>query len=124
MRKCILLVDDNRAIRRALRRFFERHTGFGVCGEAGDGQEAIDKALEVHPDLIILDLSMPRMGGLEAARELRRRIPMVPLILLTLHAAATNPAETAAAGVDAVVSKTEGLDVLVEKVHSLLEPVG
>ena len=66
---------------------------------------------------------MPRMGGLEAARELRQRMPQVPLILFTMHAAATSQNEAAAAGFDAIISKTEGLQTLIDKVQTLLEPV-
>ena len=122
MPKCILLVDDNPAIRMALRKFLEINSEFKVCGEASDGLDAIQKAGELRPDLIILDLSMPRMGGLEAARVLKERMPAVPLILFTMHAAATNPAEMAEAGIDAVISKTEGLQTLIDRVHALLEP--
>jgi DNA-binding NarL/FixJ family response regulator len=124
MPKCILLVDDVPAIRSSLRKFFESETEFEVCGEASDGLEAIDKALELHPDLIILDLSMPRMGGIDAARELKRKLPSVPLILFTMHAGATDPAAAAEAGFEAVISKTEDLAILAEKVQNLLEPVG
>jgi DNA-binding NarL/FixJ family response regulator len=122
MPKCILLVDDNPAIRMALRKFLESHGEFEVCGEAADGLDAIHKAMELHPDLIVLDLSMPRMGGLEAARELKQRLPQVPLILFTMHAGATNTVEAAKAGLDAVISKTEGLQTLIDTVHALLEP--
>ena len=123
MRKCILLVDDNPAIRMALRRFLEDHTDFEVCGEANDGLEAIEKAAQLQPDLIVLDLSMPRMDGLKAARELRQRMPQMHLILFTMHAAATSQNEAAAAGFDAVISKTEGLQTLIDKVQTLLQPV-
>ena len=123
MAKGILLVDDNPAICMALRKFLEIHTEFEVCGEARDGFDAIEKATELLPKLIILDLSMPRMDGLEAARQLKRRLPHVPLILFTMHAAATNQGEVREAGFDAVISKTEGLERLVDTVQSLLEPI-
>ena len=63
MAKTILIVDDNAYIRRALCEQFKRESGFEVCGEAENGKEAIAKALELHPDLIVLDLSMPVMNG-------------------------------------------------------------
>jgi DNA-binding NarL/FixJ family response regulator len=122
MPKCILLVDDNPAIRMALRRFLEGHTEYEVCGEASDGLDAIEKAAQLQPDLVVLDLSMPRMGGLEAARELKQRMPQVPLILFTMHALATDPDEAADAGFDAVISKTQGLQSLIDTVQTLLEP--
>ena len=68
----VLIVDDHPAIRRALRAAFERQPGFTVCGEAEDGFDAISKAKRLSPDLIVLDLRMPVMDGLEAARELKR----------------------------------------------------
>jgi DNA-binding NarL/FixJ family response regulator len=121
--KCILLVDDNPAIRMALRKFLEGHTEYQVCGEASDGLDAIEKAAVLHPDLVVLDLSMPRMDGLEAARELKQRMPQMHLILFTMHAAATNQNEVVEAGFDAVISKTEGLQTLIDKVQTLLAPV-
>lgn len=123
MPKCILLVDDNPAIRMALRKFLEDHTEYEVCGEAFDGVDALEKAEQLQPDLVVLDLSMPRMDGLEAARELKKRMPQVPLILFTMHAAVASGNSAAAAGFDAIISKTEGLQSLIEKVHALLEPV-
>jgi len=121
--KCILLVDDNPAIRMALRKFLEDHTDFEVCGEAADGLEAIEKAAQLEPDLIVLDLSMPRMDGVEAARELKQRMPQVPLVLFTMHAAALNQRDAATTGFDAIISKTEGLQTLIDKVQTLLELV-
>lgn len=84
--KQILLVDDSDVIRVATRHFLERQPGFAVCGEAIDGLDAVEKAQELHPDLIILDLAMPRMNGLEAARQLRIMMPAVPIILFTWYA--------------------------------------
>jgi YesN/AraC family two-component response regulator len=63
-----LIVDDNTHVRRAVCELFKREEDFTVCGEAANGREAIAKALELHPDLIVLDLSMPVMNGLDAAR--------------------------------------------------------
>jgi DNA-binding NarL/FixJ family response regulator len=107
----------------ALRKFLEDHTEYEVCGEASDGVDALEKAQQLQPDLVVLDLSMPRMDGLEAARELKKRMPQVPLILFTMHAAITSGNAATAAGFDAIISKTEGLQSLIEKVHALLEPV-
>ena len=78
MAKTILIVDDNAYIRLALCGLFKRESDFEVCGEAENGKEAIAEALELRPDLIVLDLSMPVMNGLDAARELKRLMPTVP----------------------------------------------
>ena len=81
MAKTILIVDDNAYIRHALCDLFKREADFEICGEAENGKEAIAKARELHPDLIVLDLSMPVMNGLDAARELKRLMPTVLLIM-------------------------------------------
>jgi len=81
MAKTILIVDDNAYVRQALCQVFKREADFEICGEAENGKEAIAKALKLHPDLIVLDLSMPIMNGLDAARELKQVMPTVPLIM-------------------------------------------
>ena len=83
--KLILIVDDNAVIRRSLRRVFDAVDGWQVCGEAGDGVEGIEKAKELRPNLIVLDLSMPRLNGLDAARVLSKVMPNVPLLMYSAH---------------------------------------
>ena len=85
MPKCILIADDSKTIRTLIRAFIENRAGFEVCGEAVDGVEAIEKAKELQPDLIILDLAMPRMNGAAAASVLKRRMPKIPIILFTMY---------------------------------------
>jgi CheY-like chemotaxis protein len=75
----ILIADDHPVVRTALRSLFHRH-GLEVCGEAVNGRDAIEKAEEFHPDLIVLDLCMPVMDGLEASRQLTKTMPDVPLL--------------------------------------------
>jgi CheY-like chemotaxis protein len=75
--------------------------------EAGDGVEAVQKAKEIHPDLIVLDLVMPQMNGLDAARALRQVMAEVPIILFTVHADAVPPSELTQSGIKASVSKTD-----------------
>jgi DNA-binding NarL/FixJ family response regulator len=123
MPECILIVDDDPNIRRHTRSFLERETPYSVCGEAVDGLDAIEKALELRPDLIILDMSMPRMNGLQAARILKTMMSEVPVILFTLHAGAILLSEVQSAGVSSVVSKSDGFDGLRRQVDSLLESV-
>jgi two-component system chemotaxis response regulator CheY len=81
MARTVLIVDDNAYIRQALCTLFKCEADFEVCGEAENGREAIIKALELSPDLIVLDLSMPVMNGFDAARELKRLMPTVPLMM-------------------------------------------
>jgi CheY-like chemotaxis protein len=113
-----MVVDDNALIREIVRTRFEAH-GFAVC-DAVDGAEAIKQAKTEAPDLIILDLSMPVMNGLEAARALKILLPQVPLVMFTNTTVATMEREARAAGISAVVSKSEPTDTLVLQAKALL----
>jgi DNA-binding NarL/FixJ family response regulator len=119
-RRRILVTDDGDSVRDIIRIFLERD-GFEVCGEATDGVEAIELAKKLKPDLIILDLAMPRMNGVEAASILTKTMPDVPLVMLTLYQNLLGPSLASAIGVKAVVDKTDGMDKLVACVHSLLK---
>jgi CheY-like chemotaxis protein len=119
MPKCILVVDDNTAMRHMLRMAFEEHSGWEV-GEAVNGREAIEKAHVLRPDLIVLDLSMPMMNGLQAAPVLRRMLPAVPIILFTLYDNKTLEREALSVGINAVVSKTASMSTLVTQAEGLL----
>jgi len=121
MGKRIVLADDNAAVRRALRGILELEGDWKVDGEAVDGRDAIEKAKKLRPDLIVLDVSMPVMSGLDAARVLRHIMPTVPLILCSLHTNDVLEKEASAAGVNAVVSKAQNMQVLVNKARELLE---
>jgi CheY-like chemotaxis protein len=118
--KCILIVDDNPVIRRSLRVIFEQE-GWHVCGEASNGREAIAKAEELNPDLIVLDLSMPVMNGMEAAPHLRKALPHVPIVVFSVYASAIPEEEVAAAGITAVVSKADNVRSLVKLARNLMQ---
>jgi two-component system, chemotaxis family, chemotaxis protein CheY len=120
MLKSVLIVDDNMFIRQALRELFEREGDFQVCGEAENGREAIEQAEKWHPDLIVLDLSMPVMNGLDAARILRRLMPTVPLILYSAFADRTSEQQAKLIGISDLVSKSESVSVLIGKARGLL----
>ena len=120
MAKTVLIVDDNAYIRRALCELFTREAEFEVCGEAANGRQALSKVLELHPDLIVMDLSMPEMNGLETARELRRLMSGVPIILCTLFGDATIQQEAQRVGISEVVSKSQPSAVLIGKARDLL----
>jgi two-component system response regulator NreC len=114
----ILIVDDNSGIRTIVRRQLEARTRF-LCAEAVDGLDAIAKASVLKPDLIILDLSMPRMNGLDAARVLRLMMDDVVIILFTSFADSIGDTDVAAAGISAVVSKDD-VTALIEYVARVL----
>jgi DNA-binding NarL/FixJ family response regulator len=117
--KNILLVDDSELIRLATRHFLESQPGFKVCGEAVDGIDALEKARHLNPDLIILDIALPRMNGLQTARELRARMHKIPIILFTWYADAIQPADIAGGGISAVISKSNPA-ALQSHINSLL----
>jgi DNA-binding NarL/FixJ family response regulator len=123
MPESVLLVDDNAVIRQALSQSFASEADFHVCGEAENGRDAIQKAQELHPDLIVMDLSMPVMNGIEAARILKRLMPRVPLIIFSEYSDVFSEKEARSAGVSALVSKSEHISVLMAKARALLHNV-
>ena|SRR3984893_1129894 len=123
MPKSILIADDHETTRSLIRSFMESKDGFKVCGEAVDGVDAIEKAKELKPDLIILDLAMPRMNGAAAASVLKRTMPNVPIILFTMYDEVMGKALAAAAHVDLVLAKPNGLNEMVAHAEDLLGPV-
>jgi DNA-binding NarL/FixJ family response regulator len=116
MPKKIFIIDDSKIVRELVRRYLESRLECIVCSEAADGLDAIDHAREVDPDLIILDISMPRLNGLDAAVILHEMLPRVPIILYTLHKSIVSPKRSQAACIRAVVSKSDPIDVLVGEV--------
>src|ERR1700741_3962237 len=120
MARTVLIVDDNASIRQALCELFKREADFEVCGEAENGKEAIAKAQALHPDLIVLDLSMPIMNGLDAARELKRLMPTVPLIMYSSFGDLFGEAQARLIGISEVVSKSQPAAILVNKARRLL----
>ena len=113
-------MDDNAYIRHALCQVFKSEVDFAVCGEATNGKQAIDKALELHPDLIVLDLSMPVMNGLDAARILKQMMPLTPLIMYSLFGDAFAEQQARLIGISEVVSKSQPAAILVRKARKLL----
>ena len=101
----ILIADDHELFRRTLRGFIENHSNWRVCGEASDGVEAIEKAKLLHPDVVLMDINMPRMDGLEATRVLRRELPASKVVIVTQNHASI--ARQQAASVDASGSVTK-----------------
>jgi len=89
----ILIVDDHFAARTTIRSLLDWHS-FQVCGDAKDGKEAIEKVIELKPDIVVLDINMPVMDGLTAAREIRRISPTTKIVFLTVHDAPANVERT------------------------------
>ena len=119
--KSILIVDDSAAIRHTLRVLLGEHEGWTICGEAVNGREGLDKALKLRPDLVVLDLSMPVMNGLEAAREMQRLMPKLPILMYTNFSSAQIEREALASGVTAVESKSGSAFSLCGSIEHLLD---
>src|SRR6202158_1873737 len=122
MPKSVLVVDDNAFIRHVLCRVFTSEADFDICAEAENGEEAIEKAQALHPDLIVMDLSMPVMNGIDAARTLRTLMPTVPVIIFSDYSDVFFDKEARSAGICALVSKSEPVSVLIGKARALLHP--
>jgi DNA-binding NarL/FixJ family response regulator len=121
MSHTILIADDSPFIREALCNLFEREEDFNVCGETENGREAVDKAQELHPDLILVDLSMPVKNGLDATRVLKRLMPDLPVIMFSAYSDSSTEKEARSAGVSALVSKSAHISVLLSNVRRALE---
>lgn len=120
MSQSILIADDSSGVRRVVHSYLTGR-GFDVCGEATDGEEAIEKARTLRPDLILLDVAMPRTNGIEAASVLKEMMPNVRIVLFTMYSEAvarTFPRKALA--VDAVIDKAQGVSRLAECVQNLL----
>ena len=120
MPKTILVADDSPMVRKMLCKMFEAEQDSDLCAEAHNGKEAIALAKQCKPDLIILDLGMPEMTGVDAARELKRIMPDVPIILITMHGyTAKNLFEGTDSPFNLIVKKTNGVNI-VHHVRSLI----
>ncbi|MGE5054402.1 MAG: response regulator transcription factor [Acidobacteriota bacterium] len=122
--KRILIVDDNAVVRSLVRKLFESQSDFEISGEAENGRDAIDKAEKLKPDLIILDLIMPIMTGLDAAPLLKQLLPDALIILFTQQEGSEVERLAQAAGIDAVVSKSQVASELFLKAQVLLASLG
>lgn len=118
MGESVLIVDDNLGVRRALVRLFA-DGGFEVCGEAANGHEAVEKAQRLNPALIVMDISMPGMNGIEAARCLRQLLPAVRIIVLSDYGGMFPDHEVDSIGIAAIVSKAECSSVLLYEARTL-----
>lgn len=119
-KKRVLLVDDNTGVRSLVRQLFESEPDFEVSGEAENGHDAVQKAENLKPDLIILDLSMPVMTGLDAAPLLRKVVPDARIILFTVQEGHEVEQLACAAGINAVVSKNQAASKLILQAQALL----
>ena len=119
-RKNVLIVDDHAMMRGALRFVLEISGDFRVCGEAAGGVEAIEKAEELKPDLVLLDIAMPGMTGIATALVLKQALPDTKVGFCTLYPE-TGQKVASTIGVDLVIAKSDSSDRILEQVRSVLD---
>jgi CheY-like chemotaxis protein len=115
----ILIADDEPQVRSTLQKIIERHEGWVVCGEAADGVQAIEKAAELKPNLILLDISMPNLDGLSALPRIREQCPKSEILILTLHESLDMARASSAAGAWGYVAKSLASTELVHAMESV-----
>ena len=108
----ILVVDDSSQVRLALRHLVEQDKDWKVCAEAVDGRDALERVKESTPDLIVLDYMMPVMNGLQAAREIAKVAPEIPILLCTAHLSPHLISEAQRVGIHGAVSKSRAADIV------------
>ena len=110
----IFVADDHEVVRQGLRVLLENGTGWTVCGEASNGREAVEKALELKPDVVVLDVAMPHLNGLEATRQILRESPRTSVLILSANESEDLVHEVLAAGARGFLLKSDaGKDLLV-----------
>ena len=115
----ILVADDHEVVRHGVRALLEREHGWVVCGEASTGRDAVAKAIDLRPDVVILDLGMPDLNGLEATRQIRQLVP-AKILILTVHEADQLVTEVLDAGAHGYVMKTDAGRTLVAAISAVL----
>jgi DNA-binding NarL/FixJ family response regulator len=105
MSNTVLIADDNPTVRRSIRCLIEGNTDWTICGEAEDGGRAVERVQSLHPDIVILDLAMPVMNGLEAARQINKIASGSLMVMYTMYANSQLTKEAQAAGIRQVVTK-------------------
>jgi len=117
----ILIADDHDVVREGLKTMLATRADFEVCGEAATGREAVEKARELKPHVVVLDFSMPELNGLEATRQIRKALPGTEVLILTMHDSETLAREVLAAGARGFLLKTHAKGQLVAAVDALAQ---
>jgi two-component system response regulator NreC len=115
----ILIADDHDVMRQGTRSLVERQQGWEVCGTASNGREAVSKATELQPDIVIMDMTMPELNGLDAAIQIKRRLPNTEILMFTGQESENLIRDAFESGVKSVILKSEAHHFLVEAIESL-----
>jgi two-component system, NarL family, response regulator NreC len=115
----ILIADDHEIVRKGVATVLSVRRDLKICGEAADGEEAVRKAEELRPDLVILDLTMPGLNGIGAAEKIRHILPGVPILILSMHEGASLLEAFRRIGVQGYVPKTQASEKLLDAVDAL-----
>jgi DNA-binding NarL/FixJ family response regulator len=115
----ILIADDHEVVRRGIRALLEHRPGWEVCAEAGDGREAVEKTRELKPDLVLLDIGMPNLNGIDAARQILTNAPATHILVLTMHYSQQVVREILAAGARGFLLKSDAGRDLVTAVEAV-----
>jgi two-component system response regulator NreC len=115
----VVLADDHRMMREGIRALLERQKDIEVVGEAADGREAVRLAAQLSPDVVVMDVSMPLLNGIEATRQIRRDSPDVAVLILTVHESEDYVAQLLAAGANGYIIKRAAGDELISAIHAV-----
>ena len=115
----ILLADDHMVVRRGLRALLETRADFSVCAEASDGQEAVKLAQQHSPDVVVIDISLPILNGIDATRQIRKSVPEVEVLVFTMHDSEDTIQDVLHAGARGYLLKSEADDQLIHAVEAL-----
>ena len=116
----ILIVDDNPALREGVKSILSQSPAFDIVGEAADGVEALNSVDRLHPDLILMDLSMPRMDGITATREIKKKWPVTKVLAFTNHNTPEYLTAAQKAGADGYLLKDSSRDELIQSIEDIL----
>jgi two-component system response regulator NreC len=114
----ILVADDHPVIRKSVRQILDSHPRFEVCGEAHDGAAAIDEAHRLKPDVIVMNITMPVLNGIDAAREIKASLPELAIVILSTHADKQFIEQAKKSGARAYVAKTTAAEALVKAIEA------
>jgi DNA-binding NarL/FixJ family response regulator len=117
----VLLADDHPIVRRGVRTILESNGEYEICGETGDGRQTVEMAIQLHPDVVITDISMSPTNGLEVTQVLRKSLPEVKILILTMHDSVEMLRAAVLAGASGYLLKSDTEELLVEALTNLFE---